>query len=143
MTVKHLPETFVIANTSVFAKQKSQQKTYCYDIQCCRVDDENLISLVSEVPLELFSAYNYSLACACNQPRLDFDKITIGQTFPVLGYGDPIILFNLTLIAKKYIPEHLNKFNLHDNREIWLFITKAGTKVAIDPKVLFHLKNIA
>lgn len=140
MQVAQLPESFISPNSTILPdSKKSQQKIFCYDVQCCRVDDENQTSLVSEVPLELFSAHNHSLACACDQPRLDFDKMRIGKTYPFLGYGDPITLFNLTLIAKRHIPEHLNKFNLHDDREIWLFETKAGTKVAIDPKVLFNI----
>lgn len=111
------------------------KKTFCYTSDGYIAESPFTITLVSEIPLEQFSAKNNFLPCACNQTRPHKDLPT-GKNY-TLGFGDPFILYNLTLVAKNKIPAHLDKFADKTNREIWLFQTLPGDLVAIDYEEIF------
>ncbi len=111
------------------------EKAICYTSDGDIAESPFTITLVSEIPIEKFSAKNNFLPCACNQSRPPQD-LPLNKTY-TLGFGDPFILYNLTLIAKKKIPTHLDKFADKADREIWLFRTLPGYLVAIDYEEIF------
>lgn len=106
-----------------------------YDSDGRIADSPFAITLVSEIPITLFSAKNFFLPCACDQARLRKD-LPEGKTYTI-GFGDPLILYNLTLVDKNKIPSHLDKFTREYPREIWLFQTIPGYLVAIDYEEIF------
>ncbi len=128
-------EETAVANVLPINPITLPKKAICYDSDGDTAVSPYTITLVSEIKIENFSAKNNSLPCACNQARPPKD-LPIGKTY-TLGFGDPLILYNLTLVDKNKIPTHLDKFADKADREIWLFKTMPGNLVAIDYEEIF------
>ncbi len=95
------------------------KKTFCYTSDGYIAESPFTITLVMKYLWNFFPQKNNFLPCTCNQTSPHKDLPT-GKNY-TLGFGDPFILYNLTLVAKNKIPAHLDKFA--DKKQRNLFIS--------------------